>query len=303
MDNVSVQKLRELLKQLTPTAAKPTWFAFALGVGPKGGTPEPMLLLDRQAALLPGNVLAKARAAYKLPALELLNKKVYVGRITRGVTSFTLKVDAAKAPDAHNTEPIQRLLRSFAAKVNLPELVKCDVEVLSAEEQEPDEKEIPASQGVPAAPHAEEASEAADEAPSATPTAVQITRTKMAWTAVRTTASAEYDKLLRAIYSDPEVRADAEMRAQAASLKKTGWSLEAFDDALDGALDTLSAATDPDERDRALTTCRRIVKGYWDALHGDPMLARMDQNPFTPVKIHATLQKGLEAIDRALGVS
>lgn len=139
-----------------------------------------------------------------------------------------------------------------------------------------------------------------DTSNPALPTPVAINRSKMVWTSARTTASSEFDKLLKAIYSDPEVRADPEMRAAAGEIKKVGWKMDAFDDRLIGALDALAGASEPSAQTAALERCMALIRGYRTALEGDPVLREIDDNPFAKVKIRASLHAGLQDLDRAL---
>ena len=134
----------------------------------------------------------------------------------------------------------------------------------------------------------------------ALPTPVAINRSKMVWTSAPSTASSEFDKLLKAIYSDPEVRADPDMRAAAGEIEKVGWKMDAFDDRLIGALDALAGASEASAQSAALERCMALIRGYRAALEGDQVLQEIDDNPFAKVKIRASLHAGLQDLDRAL---
>ncbi len=73
-----------------------------------------------------------------------------------------------------------------------------------------------------------------------------------------------------------------------------------FDDTLSHKLMEVSRTTDAAARGPLLDEARQIIVRYETYLAGEPLLAKLDANPFIPMTIAKTLTASLEALNRSL---
>jgi hypothetical protein len=310
MDTATITKLKGLLKAVPlPGRGKPWYFAFTPEAGVKGETKEPLLVVDK-APVTRANLLPQAKKLLGIVAqIELLGaKKVYVGRVDREGMILNFHLDTSKSPDGKVTETFRKAVKTLGDAIKVPELQKHIVDALSSSGQTPDDEHVETmEEESESKPSGGDQDTPAPERPRSStapavvvPSEVVINKSKIVWMAARSTASSELDKLLAAIYGDPEVRAKPELRQMAGTLKKSGWKMDAFDERLVGALDDLKAATTPDAQESEMARCRALLAGYRSALDGDATLQAIDDNPFVKVKVYSTLKKGIDGVYAAL---
>lgn len=299
MDDAARLKLETKLKQLPERGKAERWyFAWVASVNPPEAPEDPFLYVDKQPVTRETFVTqVKARWKMTLPAPR---REVFVGRISRQGAQTVFEVDASRSAAARSTATIQLALTRFAVLSRLTTL-KPKLEVL--EDHPPAAKPQPTSgqgQAPPRPPRRPEAPKP-DVAVGGAFSATALNRMKITWITARSQVMKEHNELLRAIYSDPDVRADDELRRRASHIKQSGWGLSAFDDAFERALDELGAAEAPDEQVRRLGAARAVIDRYRRALESDRILQRIDDNPFHKVEIYATLDKTLRGLERVLG--
>jgi hypothetical protein len=138
---------------------------------------------------------------------------------------------------------------------------------------------------------------AAGSAPKrAGPSRVAISQSRLVWDKTRKGASNEMARLVKAIVDDVELQGHPEYATFKTKVLTLPAMLEPYDEKLFGVLDDVNAATDPEERARHLARCRETLQGYRAALAANRTLAQLDDNPFVPVSVFATLQKSLDAM-------
>ena len=128
--------------------------------------------------------------------------------------------------------------------------------------------------------------------------AVAYAKSRLAWLAARKTVEGELDRLRQEIVATFE--ADGSSARQAAGF--AGWVSPVLDTFDTGLADTLDAAvneTDPARRGDLVARARQQLQGY-QAFLASPMIADLEQNPFTPVSIRKPVGDTLAALARTL---
>ncbi|MES2642733.1 MAG: hypothetical protein V4850_24835 [Myxococcota bacterium] len=128
------------------------------------------------------------------------------------------------------------------------------------------------------------------------PSRFAVSQSRLVWDATRKGASKEMARLVNAIVDDVELQAHPEYATFKTKVLTLPALLAPYDEKLLGVLDDVNAATNPDDRARHLARCRETLRGYRAALAANPTLRRLDDNPFVPVSVFATLQKSLDAM-------
>jgi hypothetical protein len=128
---------------------------------------------------------------------------------------------------------------------------------------------------------------------SATGTVV-FTQSRLAWEAARTKVQTDFSKLQRAILQAFMGHPEEEQAVQVA--RKLAERLAVFDGQLSEKLDAALNATAPEQKARFHDEANRLVKHYLAALVAEPVIKDLDDNPFVPVTIHATLANTLRLL-------
>lgn len=299
MDAAAQKKLATQLKLLPEHGRGERWyFAWVASVNPPEQPEDPFLYVDKR-PVTRETFVAQVKANWSI-VVPAPRREVFVGRVSRQGSATLFEVDASRSAAARSTAALQLAITRFAVLALLTQL-KPKLKLLEDEaappKAQPTPKPRPASARAPARPQAP----APGPEGSVAPSAVALSRLKMTWVTARAQVQKQHDDLLRAIYSDPDVRADADLRRMAGEIKKSGWGLQAFDDSFDKALDELGKAESPDEQVRRLAAARAVIERYRRALESDRILPRIDDNPFQRVEIYATLDKTLRGLERVLG--
>lgn len=127
---------------------------------------------------------------------------------------------------------------------------------------------------------------------------VVFTQSRLAWVAARNKVHAELQKLEAAIlevYRDYDVFEEVQ-----GGVRKLDGILAAFDESLVDKLDEALNAEDPELHARLLDEAQEIIKRYRDFLATDPLVQDIDDNPFVPVAVQATIDRTLSVLEQKL---
>ncbi len=166
----------------------------------------------------------------------------------------------------------------------------------------------------PAAPQAVDRFEAAlngdmaptSAAPAAPPPpqspvadAATFPKARTAWVSARKRVQGEIDKLhaeMAAIYQGHGFGADLDRLIHA----KVEPMMAALDDSLAHKLDEVAAASDAAQHTRLVAEARKIIASYAAFIDGEPLIAKLDANPFVPLHIRVTLDATLSTLSKVL---
>jgi len=149
---------------------------------------------------------------------------------------------------------------------------------------------VPASPAPPATPAAPARAEGAK---------VTYAKSRLAWLAARQKVESDMEKLRKemiATFEDDEdsPELDKLYRARVAPV------MAALDESLADKLDEAINAEDPGKRDILIGEARQIIQRYTDYVDGESLIADLDDKPFVPVAIRATLTSTLSALSKTI---
>lgn len=128
---------------------------------------------------------------------------------------------------------------------------------------------------------------------------VAFAKSRLAWIAARKKMEGEIEKLrgeIVAAFEDdgegPEL--DKLYRDRVAPV------LQTLDDSLADKLDEAANAADPAQHQKLVEEAKGIIKGYSDFLASEPLIADLDDNPFVPLSIKATMTATLAALSKTV---
>jgi hypothetical protein len=129
--------------------------------------------------------------------------------------------------------------------------------------------------------------------------AVAYGKSRLAWLAARQKVIGDIEKLkaeIVATYEEDGIGPDL-----ASSYAKTVQPvIDAFDVELADKLDAAVNATDPAQRGELVKEARSLMERYQKFLDGEPLIGDLDDNPFIPLSIHATISATLAALSKTV---
>jgi hypothetical protein len=134
---------------------------------------------------------------------------------------------------------------------------------------------------------------------AATPPAALYAKSRTAWVATRAKVESDIAKLHGALTSAYQGHGAAEILEKAFQTRVDAL-LNALDESLADKLDEVNRATDAAQRAQLVQQARQIMQRYESYLAGEPLIARLDANPFVPVAIEKTLTATLAALSKAV---
>lgn len=128
---------------------------------------------------------------------------------------------------------------------------------------------------------------------------VTYAKSRLAWLAARQKVESDLEKLRKEMIAtfeddDDSPELDKLYRARVAPV------MEALDESLADKLDEAINAADQGKRDILIGEARQIIQRYIDYMEGESLIADLDDNPFVPVAIHATLSATLSALSKTI---
>ena len=76
--------------------------------------------------------------------------------------------------------------------------------------------------------------------------------------------------------------------------------LRTFDDSLEQRLDAMTRNTDPQEHAKLMEEARQLVQRYEAYVASEPLIARLDNNPFVALDVAQSLTATLADLSRAI---
>lgn len=134
---------------------------------------------------------------------------------------------------------------------------------------------------------------------AAAPPAALYTKSRTAWVATRAKVESDIAKLHGALTSAYQGHGAAETLEKAFRTRVDAL-MTALDESLAEKLDEVNQATDAAQRAQLVQQARQIMQRYESYLAGEPLVARLDANPFVPVAIEKTLTATLAALSKAV---
>ena len=126
-----------------------------------------------------------------------------------------------------------------------------------------------------------------------------IAKTRQAWLSARAKVESELEKLLagmNAAYQGHGFSADLEKVFHA----KIEPMLSTLDKTLADKLDEVTKNTDAATHSKLVQEAQGIIQKYESYLQGEPMIKKLDANPFVPVAVEKTLVATLAALNKAM---
>lgn len=124
-------------------------------------------------------------------------------------------------------------------------------------------------------------------------------KARLAWVSTRKKVEGDLEKLhkeLQATYQGQGVVADLEKVFRS----KVEPMMENLDSSLADKLDEVNNATDPGEHAKLVDEARAIISKFEAYLTSEPLIAKLDDNPFVPLAIEKTLSASLAALSKAV---
>ena len=142
-------------------------------------------------------------------------------------------------------------------------------------------------------------SRSAAAAASAAGGGAMYVKSRMAWVATRAKVESDIAKLHGALTSTYQGHGAAE-HLEKAFQARVEVMLNALDHSLAEKLDEVSQAADAGQRAQLVQEARQIMQRYESYLASEPLIAKLDANPFVPVAIEKTLTATLAALSKAV---
>jgi len=136
-------------------------------------------------------------------------------------------------------------------------------------------------------------------AAAAAPPAALYAKSRMAWVATRAKVESDIAKLHGALTSTYQGHGAAEHLEKAFQARVEAM-MNALDHSLAEKLDEVNQAADAGQRARLVQEARQIMQRYESYLASEPLIAKLDANPFVPVAIEKTLTATLAALSKAV---
>jgi hypothetical protein len=127
----------------------------------------------------------------------------------------------------------------------------------------------------------------------------QYAKARLAWLAVRKQLVADIDKLRDAMlqhYENANIAGDLNRSYS----QKVEPILNTLDEALADALDDATNAGDAQKRAEAVSYAKDLIKSYQNFVATEEIIQNLDNNPFAPLTISATLTKTLATLSAAV---
>ncbi len=124
-------------------------------------------------------------------------------------------------------------------------------------------------------------------------------KSRTAWIAARAKVESEIAKLRGALSSAYQGHGAA-TELEKAFQTRVESMLDALDDSLAEKLDEVNKALDPGQRAQRVQEAQQIMQRYQSYVAGEPLIAKLDANPFVPVAIEKTLTATLSALSKAV---
>lgn len=124
-------------------------------------------------------------------------------------------------------------------------------------------------------------------------------KARSTWVATRKKVESELGKLhkeMMTAYAGHGVAADLDKMFTS----KVEPIMGQLDDSLAHKLDEVSSNSDPAAHQKLVQEAKQIITGYEAFLQSEPLIAKLDKNPFVPLSIQATLTASLTALSKAV---
>jgi hypothetical protein len=142
-------------------------------------------------------------------------------------------------------------------------------------------------------------SRSAAAAPPAAGGGAMYVKSRMAWVATRAKVESDIAKLHDALTSTYQGHGAAE-HLEKAFQARVEVMMNALDHSLAEKLDEVNQAADAGQRAQLVQQARQIMQRYESYLASEPLIAKLDANPFVPVAIEKTLTATLAALSKAV---
>jgi hypothetical protein len=136
-------------------------------------------------------------------------------------------------------------------------------------------------------------------ATTAAPPAALYAKSRMAWVATRAKVESDIARLHGALTSTYQGHGAAE-HLEKAFQARVEVMMNALDHSLAEKLDEVNQAADAGQRAQLVQEARKIMQRYESYLASEPLIAKLDANPFVPVAIEKTLTATLAALSKAV---
>ena len=224
------------------------------------------------------------------------------GALTRQLTNLVKQMVAIMGSDPARGQGLKALATQAQSALKAGDMEHAqsaigDLETAisqSSSEPAPASADAGANGAAPAAP----AAPANGGAPAA-PNMAALGKAKLAWSAARKKVESEVDKLhseMTKHYKDHGFGGELD-KFFAAKVEPVMTNL---DESLVKKLDEVTKNTDPAAHTKLVGEAKKIIKGYESYLAGEPIIKKLDDNPFVPLSIGKTLTATLEALSRAV---
>ena len=134
---------------------------------------------------------------------------------------------------------------------------------------------------------------------AAAPPAAIYVKSRMVWIATRAKVESEIARLHGALTSAYQGHGAAEA-LETAFKTRVEAMLHALDGSLAEKLDEANQAKDAAQRAELVQQARQIMQRYQAYVASEPLIGKLDANPFVPVAIEKTLTATLTALSKAV---
>lgn len=136
-------------------------------------------------------------------------------------------------------------------------------------------------------------------APPAAGRAMLYSKSRTAWIATRAKLESEIAKLHDALASAYQGHG-AVGELEKAFQTRVEAMLNALDHSLDQKLDEVNKALDPGQHAQLVQEAQKIIQRYESYVANEPLITKLDANPFVPIAIEKTLTATLTALSKAI---
>jgi hypothetical protein len=129
--------------------------------------------------------------------------------------------------------------------------------------------------------------------------AATFTKSRLVWLAARKKVDGDINKLHDEFMGVLKDHAKAD-DIGSAFRKRVGGVMDTLDESLAHKLDEMAKNTDASQHPKLVQDAKQLIQNYQSFLANEPLIARLDNNPFTPLAIEKTMTATLSALDKAL---
>ena len=240
-----------------------------------------------------------APAAGQAPGLAAAQGGLDGAALTQQLTGLVGQIKGALAADPSRAEALKGLAVQAQAGLKSGDLQAAQSAIAQLHQALQQAGGAQPANGGQVANGAQPADGAKPANGAASPNVQALAKARLAWSATRTKVEGELDKL------HAEMSKHYKEHGFGDDLEKTFTTkvqpmMSKLDESLSSKLDEITSSTDSAQHTKLVGEAKQILQKYNAYLTQEPMVAKLDSNPFVPMTVHKTLTATLSALERVV---